>query len=108
MILQATNVNDISFRLMDVIMIVGGVGSILVQYFTQKGKIQSICEAFDNYKKITDKEVELLTTELTKMEDKHGDFKDNIFKRLDDQNESIHKLSGQIIELTQILKNRKI
>lgn len=107
MILQATSVTDLSFRLMDVVMIVGGVSTMITNHFIQKGKIERLKDSQDTYKTITDKQIDYLVTELKSVEANHGAFKGDIFKRLDTQNESIHTLSNQITKLTQIIENKK-
>lgn len=106
-VIAQTNVNDISFRLMDVVMIVGGIGTLLISFLTQKARIQGIEDAFQNYKTINDKCIDVLTADLTKQENKHSDFTKDIFTRLDKQNDSIHELSKQIGILTQIIKNEE-
>ncbi len=91
-LLLQTNVNDITFRTMDVVMIVGGVASLLTIFFTLKNTITNNTAAIAALKE-TVKEQEI---EMEKIKLDNGTFKKEIFHKFDEQNRELHQLSINI------------
>lgn len=91
-ILLQTNVNDITFRTMDVVMIVGGVASLLTIFFTLKNTITNNTDKIATLKE----EMKHLENELEKVKLDNGTFKTAIFAKFDEQNKELHQLSIMI------------
>jgi len=97
-----TNVTDITFRIMDVVLIIGGVISMLTTFFVLKQKSEK------NTDKITDlmEDVIKLEAKIVKFEDGSADFRKGIFAKLDKQNEEIHKLGLSLEGVLSKLNNK--
>ena len=93
---QGTNVNDITFRTMDVVLILGGAVSVLTSFFVLR--FQSVSNAKDlaAYILSNDKEIARLEKEIEKNDVSHGDFKKEIFKKMDESNNQVHELGLSI------------
>lgn len=91
-ILLQTNVNDITFRTMDVVLIVGGVISILTTFFVIRAQTVS------NAEKLTAQalEIEKLEGKIEKMGEANGAFKKEIFQALEKQSAEIHQVNLNI------------
>lgn len=91
-IILQTNVTDITFRTMDVVLIVGGVISILTTFFVQRYQGMSNAEKI----KTAYDEIEKLELKLEKMSEANGIFKKEIFHALEKQSNEIHQVNLNI------------
>ena len=108
MVLQATNVQDITFRAMDVVVIVSGIISVLGSFFYLRFQASSTAKELDAYMKTNDKEMEKLEAMIEKHGEVTGEFKEKIFRKLEEQGGEMHKLALSIADFkNEILKELK-
>lgn len=93
---NSTNVNDITFRTMDVVLIVGGVISVLTSFFVLRFQSISTAKDLAAYIAANEKTNAQFGKELDKIGEVHGDFKEKIFKKMDEQNTQLHDLGINI------------
>lgn len=96
MVLLQTSVNDITFRTTDVCVIIGGLISVLTSFFVLRYQSMSNAKDLAAYVLSNDKEIARLEREIEKNDVSHGDFKKEIFKKMDDHNASVHELGLNI------------
>lgn len=96
MLLQSTNIQDLTFRTMDMVMIVGGVVSFLGTFLWMKFTMQA-----------QDKELRELEVRLAKAEAQHDTFKEKIFEKLEEYQGSITNIEKLMVELKTEIANLK-
>jgi len=100
---QPTGINDITFRTMDVVVIVGGAISLITSFLYQRFQIAENRRSLESLQKQYDKDIEKIENSLDKIGETHGEFKEKIFSKIDGLGEEIHKIALTIQEL----KNKK-